>query len=239
MTDCTLPSDFEHLTITHQELERLTGLEISDVFLGRAFRPTLLGKRKQFLALLMTELLTFVVILIFTLPITLVLVVYLNGRSIPTHEALRFLPVAFGAAIAILVLWNLYLVLQGRNLRTLGHLIEQVEHHNEMVLAVRIIDELSAVNTEISSICDRDEILQALTATRESLIAALMTEKILRRHQRFIARRHELFAQIETNLATLQRLQVHHQAAEYGELLNEALRIGLVVRQEVQQLRDR
>jgi len=233
-----MPSDFEHLTITHQELEQLTGLEISDVFLGRAFRPAW-GKHKRFLALLMTELLTFGVILIFTLPITLVLMVYLNGRSIPTNEALRFLPGAFGVAIALLLLWNLYLMLQGRKLKTLAHLIEQVEQHNEMILAVRIIDELSAVNADINKVNDRSEILQALTATRESLIAGLMTEKILRKHQRFIARRHELFAQIETNLATLQKLQVHHQAAEYSALLNEALSIGLVVRQEVQRLRDR
>lgn len=67
---------------------------------------------------------------------------------------------------------------------------------------------------------------------------ALLTEKVLRKHQKFITRRQELFTNIETNLAILQTLQIDGQATEYGQLLNQALQIGLSVRREIEQLHD-
>jgi len=110
------------------------------------------------------------------------------------------------------------------------------ERYNEIIEAVRIMDELGAVNQLAVELLDRDEVLRALNATRESLICALMTERILRKHKRFIARRQALFAQIETNLATVQTLQVNSEADEYGQLLNDALQIAMNVRQEVDRL---
>jgi hypothetical protein len=98
------------------------------------------------------------------------------------------------------------------------------------------MDELSTVRNETIQVIDREEVLRALTATRESLINALLTEKILRKHQRLMTRRQELFTNIETNLATLQTLQVDSQANEYGQLLNEALQIGLSIRSELEQI---
>lgn len=63
-----------------------------------------------------------------------------------------------------------------------------------------------------------------------------MTEKILRHNRRQVARRQDLLGAIETNLATLSVLEVNHQATEYGQLLREALEIGLSVRQEVEKI---
>lgn len=118
-------------------------------------------------------------------------------------------------------------------MKILAHLLDEVDKHNEIIAAVDVIDELGSVKNSTISLIDRKEVLAALTATRESLVCALMTEKILRKHKRFIARRHELFNNIETNLAALQNLQVNNQADEYGQLLNEALEIGMSVHQEI------
>lgn len=124
---------------------------------------------------------------------------------------------------------------QAKKLTTLAHLLDEVDKHNEIIKAVHVMDELAAVNQLSIQILDRTEVLKALAATRESLINALMTEKILRKHQRFIARRQELFTNIETNLAMLRTLQINAQANEYGQLLNEALQIGLSLRREINQ----
>jgi predicted nucleic acid-binding protein len=79
-------------------------------------------------------------------------------------------------------------------------------------------------------------VLQALQTTRESLLCALMTEKILRKHKRFLARKQELLTQLETNLVTLQTLQLTTEANDYGQLLNDALQIALAVKREVDRL---
>lgn len=227
--------DLEDLRISQRELEQLTGLEISETFIGRAYRPSLFRSPKRLVSFLVTEALTLGLILIFCLPAGLVVarsLGYLSGNA----SSLLFLAITIGFSLGLFGLWNGYLAWQSQQLKTLAHLLDEVDKHNEIIEAVSIIDELGAVQPATVALLDRQEVLQALRATRESLVCALMTEKILRKHKRFIARRQELFSQIETNLATLQTLQVNNQASEYGQLLNEALQIGMSVRREVKQL---
>ena len=75
--------------------------------------------------------------------------------------------------------------------------------------------------------------IAVLTATRDTLLAALMIERIWRRHQPFMQRQSDLFHSIENNLAQLEALQVSAQATEYQQLLQSAIAIGLAVRQEM------
>ncbi len=70
---------------------------------------------------------------------------------------------------------------------------------------------------------NRNDVVKALEVTRESLICALQTERILRENQDFIMKRYELFASMENNLSALMNFDVKNQATEYGRLLNEAL----------------
>jgi multidrug efflux pump subunit AcrA (membrane-fusion protein) len=107
------------------------------------------------------------------------------------------------------------------------------DRHNDMVQALQVMYELDATQAGTSSLAERPEIIQALQATRESLVSALMTEKILRRHQALINRRQELYAAIESNLIMLKTLQINHQASDYCHFLQEALEIGLSVQQEI------
>jgi hypothetical protein len=224
--------DLETLRITPSELEHLTGLEISDTFMGRVYRPCVFRDAKRWRSFLLTEILTLGLILIFCLPVGLVIA---RGFGILTGDAnstLPFLLVNFSVAIALFLGWNFSMKLQGKPLKTLAHLLDEVDKHNDIIQAVHIMDELNAVQSTVALI-DRETVRQALNATRESLISALMTERILRKHQQFVARRQALFTTIETNLATLQTLQVNHQATEYSQLLSEALQIGISIRQEL------
>lgn len=230
--------DLQDLHIASRELDELTGLDISDTFMGRAYRPSLFRSPKRLLSFLVTELLTLGLILIFCLPAGLVIARNTGVLSGDSRSTVQFLVVTLSVSIVLFALWNGYIWQQGKPLKTLAHLLDEVDKHNEIVEAVHIMDELGAVNASTVQLIDREEVLRALTATRESLVCALMTEKILRKHKRFIARRQELFAQIETNLATLQTLQVDNEANEYGQLLNDALQIAMSVRQEVNRLND-
>lgn len=224
--------DLAALPIPLSQLERLTGLEISDVFMGRVCRPSVFRSPRRLLAFLVTEALTLAVILIFCLPLGLVVGRGLNLLS--GELSLRFLGLTLGISLLIFGVWNLDMWRRALKLKALAHLLDQVDRFNDMIQAVQIMDELAAVGND--QLVDRADLLQALNATRESLINGLMTERILRRHQPFMAQRQMLFAHIETSLATLQHLQINSQATEYGQLLNEALQIGLSVRRAVEHL---
>ncbi|MBF2049286.1 MAG: hypothetical protein IGS54_18315 [Elainella sp. C42_A2020_010] len=229
-----MQSGLEDLRITPHQLEKLTGMEISDTFMGRAYRPTVFHSFHQLLPFLITEALTFGLILVFCLPIGLVIGRGFGLLSGDASNTITFLLVMLSFSGLLFAGWNVYMWWQGKKLRTLAHLLDQVDKHNQIIEAVRIMDELRAVRPTMQ-LLDRTEVLEALAATRETLINALLTEKILRKHQSFIARRQELFATIETNLATLQTLQIDAQASEYGQLLNQALQIGLSLRHEIDQ----
>ncbi|WP_088892707.1 hypothetical protein [Leptolyngbya ohadii] len=236
-----MQTDLELLKITARELEHITGLDISNTFMGRVYRPSVFRKPQQMLSFVVTELLTFGLMLVFCLPLSLVLARSFGNLNPATGTIVLFLQVALAVSVGFFLLWNTYMVLQSRKLRILGQLLEEVDKHNEILDAVDVIDQLGAVKPmrkQGTSLIDRPAVIEALTATRESLICALMTEKILRKHQRLIARRYELFTQIETNLVTLQTIQMTQQATEYAQVLNEALAIGKTVRQELNQFLD-
>ncbi len=222
------------LKITERELDTLTGLDIGEFTMGQAYRPSAL-RQSNILSLLLNQLLTFGVIIIFCLPLSLI-VARNQGLGEDLSSAARFVPVALGVAVAIACGWNFYRWWQGRYLKGLACLLDEIDRYHETLTAVSILDELSQANPAQPKVENRGAVLEALQLTRSSLICALMTERILRKHQRFMARRQELFANIEQNLASLQALQMNQAANEYGDLLNEALQIGTTVHQEIQKL---
>ena len=109
-----------------------------------------------------------------------------------------------------------------------------------MIKAVEILEELR--QTDLTSkrlaLDNPEAVKEALHLTRESLICGLTSDKIMRKHQRFIARRHELFTSIEMNLSSLQSLQASEIAGDYAQLLNEALQVGTSVHQEFKTMKD-
>ncbi|MBD3882449.1 hypothetical protein IFO70_11825 [Phormidium tenue FACHB-886] len=225
--------DLETLRILPSELEHLTGLDISDTFMGRVYRPSVFHHRKRLASFVLTELLTLGLILIFCLPIGVVVARGFGILSGDISSAIPFLSVTLSVAIALFILWNVWMKQRIKRLKTLAHLLDEVDQYNEIIQAVHIMDELSAIQDSTVRLVDRQAVCQALRLTRASLVSALMTERILRKHHHFVARRHELFTNIESNLVMLQTLQVNNQANEYGQLLNEALRIGMSVQEEL------
>lgn len=226
--------NLDNLRITQRELDEITGLDIGDVTIGWAYRQTAFASEHR-LALLGELALLLVVGLIFCLPLTLMLARSISGDDVQVVWGV--LPFGVLGAIALTLSCTYYRWREGKRLLTLSHLLDEIDRFNEMVSAVEILEELGAAKNSRLSLENRDDVIEALHLTRESLVCGLMTEKVMRKHQQFMARRQEMFSSIERNLATLQLLKVNDTASDYGRLLNEAIQIGTIVHKELSEER--
>ncbi len=223
-------SNLDNLRINQRELDKLTGLDIGDVTMGWAYRQTAFLPQRR-LAWVSEQLLTVGVALVFCVPVTLLLSRAISGDDV--NAVWRWMPVGGVGAIALTTTWTTYRWQEGKRLIVLSHLLDEIDRFNEMVAAVEILEELGSTQNSRLNLENRQEVIEALHLTRESLVCGLMTERVMRKHQRFMARRQEMFSSIERNLATLQLLQVSDEASDYGRLLNEAIQIGTSVHREL------
>jgi len=242
--------NFDNLRITDRELDTLTGLDISDTTMGWGYRQTAFSAARR-LSLIAEQFLSLGVMIIFCLPVTLLLARSISGDDVAA--VWRWLPFGLVSAGGIAITWFFYRWREGKRLITLSHLLDEIDRFNEMVAAVEILEELSAAKSRQSNLGqsspsqssldqsssnpttleNREEVIEALHLTRESLVCGLMTENVMRKHQQFISRKQEMFSSIERNLATLQQLRVGDEANEYSRLLNEAIQIGTSVHKEL------
>ncbi|MEG4446268.1 hypothetical protein QUB47_30885 [Microcoleus sp. AT9_B5] len=233
-----IQADLEQLKISEKELEDLSGIALSDGFAADFYRPTAFRDGKKLFSLLLNELLIFCVTLVVSLPVVL-LATKNQVNSVSDAEIfVRVLQITLGLSLAISVAWNVYKWRKAKPLVTLAGLLDEVEKYHEVIQALDIIDRLTAAGNLQANLINRGDAIEALKITRESLVCALKTERILRENQQFIGRRYELFANIESNLAALMAVDVSDRATEYGRLLNEALEIGMSVHKEVRKLQN-
>jgi hypothetical protein len=233
-------SDLEDLQLTEPELERLSGVEVGELFIGGVFggvcRSSVFRQRRRIVLFCLAEMIVAVLVFVFSLPIGLLLIRNATTGVQDLPAILQFLQPPLGMTGIVMIGWNLYLWQMSKRFQTLMHLLDEVDRFNEVIQAVDLLDQLVAAGNTQIQLPNREQVLEGLRVTRDSLTAGLMTEKILRNHRRQVARRQDLLAAIETNLATLSVLEVNNQATEYGQLLREALEIGLSVRQEVEKI---
>ena len=226
-----MKSDLEDLIISQDQLEQLTELEVGTIFIGGVVRPSALRSPGQLCSFLVAEFSLLAVVFIVCLGLGLVIV-----RSWASFNNLfGLIAVVVGVTITVAIAWHGYQWQRYKALKTLSHLLDEVDRHNDIVQTIRVMDELRLAQSPAaaSSLRNRTEIIAALEATRDSLISALMTERILRCHQTVLQQGRDLMGSIETNLVALQALHINNQAIEYQQFLQEALEIGLAVQQEM------
>lgn len=114
---------------------------------------------------------------------------------------------------------------KARNI-TLVNLLRDVKNHNQVIYQIDVLDQLNEVGNQIS-LDDRATVLEALKITQENIIKALKTERILRQNPGF---KPENFA---VDLASIRSLNIQEKSSEYGKLLNEALKIGISLQDEI------
>lgn len=209
--------DLQGLEITPGELKHLSGVSVDTVL-----RPPILPKfiaeiAKTLLIILLISLTGFVLIQVF-----------------PEHLKLL---ISVPSILAITLFFNdIRKIAISRQCRNLVRLFEDVHRFNRVIKAIDINDKIEAVGNPGVSLRNRGQVIHALRLTRDDIIRALKTERILRENARFIKYNSELF---DHNLMALTALQVSDQATEHGRLLNEALQIVVDVRQEMKALQNR
>lgn len=216
--------DLEGLEISAGELRRLAGIDPIEVF-----RPHLLKNYRSRLNFFMQE-------LIVSLALTPILVGFLylfvlrpllGSSLLAAIVALVFMPIAI---IAGRWIWRLR-----TTPKTLVALLDDVDRYHATLKAIEIGDRLEAAGGSSATSGDRQALISALQLTRNDLVRALQTERILRENKEFIATNPDVFA---NNLTALQSLQVNQKASEYGQFLNEALQIGISIQDEMRKLQE-
>lgn len=224
--------DLQELDISHDELQKLTNLPVNNKLIIitdiiQELSRQLLKKVKE------TENPT----LVFA-GVSICVFIYLLVKS------------SFWIPLIVFTLWTggsiqtiLYLLWKGKSrffkqhqTNSLRILLNDVERYNSVIKAIDINDQIEDAGNLGVSIQEREKVLAALELTRNDLIRALKTERILRENKSFIITNSDLFA---NNLAALASMQITEEATEHGKLLNEALQISLDVQQEMKKLQNK
>jgi len=198
------------LRISTLEIERLSGLEVSDHildgFLLGTYRLPLQSPRRLFVVAT-TEPLVLGLLLIFATPFGL-------GLARGSTSDLMVLVWIGAIALGLWIIRQFRLWFKAKHLRSLMRLLDEVDHYHQVLQAVELLGQLGGVSQPQSTI------LEALNKARESLIAGLMTEKILRQNKGVLSRHQALLDNIDQNLMSLQSLELQHQAQNYSDILN-------------------
>jgi len=235
-----MADELKKLAFTETELESLSGSAISNLWMVNLYR---LNRHKQFsknlLSLFVTELIGFSLTLILVIPLFLIITQkgMVSGNDGANFFQVLLIPVLI--SLAITMGGNIYILVLSKPLVTLANLGDKVDKYNEVIAAVELIDRLMDAGNLPVNLINREAVMEALVVTRESLVCALKTERIMRENEALIGRNSQLFTNLDNNLTALMALDVSNRASEYGRLLNEALEIGMSVQKEVRRLQDK
>jgi hypothetical protein len=214
-----LKPDIEGLEITRGELRNLIGMSVQTI--TASFRSRVLLWSLWYI-LVAASGLSLLRLVLHLLAISIALPLSLIG----------LLSVGLGILLAI---WHRWSWLKANVSPVLRSLLDDVQRFNLVVRAIAINDQIEAAGNPAAGLSDREKVVEALWLTRQDLIRALKTERVLRENRDFISQNPALF---ENNLATLTTLQLSDRATEHSRLLNEALQIALSTREEMQKLQN-
>ncbi len=221
--------DLRDLRLGSREIESLSGIEVSDRWIGGiiggVYRFSQLRHLMDWLGWLLFEGIAAALLFVFTLPIGLAL--SRLGGSEAQGTVIMLSSMGVSTCIGML-LWNGYMVRQGRLLQSFMHLLDEIDRYHDVLDAVAILEQLQSVQ-------DRPPAsrLETLQLTRDCLVAGLKTERILRGQLGRRSQTEAGLSQLECNLTTLQALALQERADEYSALLAQALQIGQSVREEL------
>ena len=229
------------LTITQSELDNLWEL---DLFSSCAIDLNLLlilRQRQYFKSFLFTEISVLFLGLVLFFPLNLIMFRNLAFLSNNTVGFLLILAIAIIFSAALLLLFNYYLWLRAKKLKSLTIVLDKVNQYNQLIDNLQIITQINHLNPtdgrpnqqnlEISS-----EVKIALELTKVSLLKSIEIEKVIYSNQQITRDRYQLFANLEDNLIQFLSLPQNNSHNEYQQLLTEAIQIGLSVHQEVRKI---
>ena len=188
--------DLQGLDISHDQLKNATNLPVNNklIIITNIIQQFI---RKSLKKAQQTEKPT----VIFA-GLTIFVCTYLFLVKIPFWISIIFVLWVCGATQTLLyLLWKGKNKFLNRNMtNSLRILLNDVERYNSVIKAIDINDQIEDVGNLGVGIQEREKVLEALELTRNDLIRALKTERILRENKHFIITNSNLFT---NNLATL------------------------------------
>ena len=239
------------LMLSPQELERLCGFEVGELWVGSlwggAYRSGA-WQPEQWPKMLALEGLVLGMMFVLAVPVGLMALRFTGQAGQGSGSALVFGVGVVIATVFLSVLRRGAMARKRRQLRSLLPILDEVDRFHDTLQAFELLQELASlappqgrtprdVVQERALSADRldlEALEEAFVLTRDSLVTGLMAESLLRQHQPFLSRSDELLAHLEQNLITLHSLDLGHQAAEQAVLLRETLQISSSVRQTLQ-----
>ncbi len=238
----TVRNDLQGLEISQKELQKLTNLPVKDELviiinplkeIGKTIVHKLKGSEGATVLFL-----SFAIFVFSYLILDILIKIFANWITIPSWMLLIIL-CFWGGGItqcSLYYWWRKRLKILKENMsHSLQTLLNDVDRYNAVIKAIDINDQIEDAGNPEVNIKERAKVIAALKLTRDDLVRALKTERVLRENKNFILGNTELFA---NNLATLTAMQVTEQATEHGRLLNEALQIALDVQHEMKSLQS-
>jgi hypothetical protein len=225
-------SNILQLLIPLREIEHLTELEVGEVFVASTYRVSALQRPMPLLSFCAKQLLaTGLVWMIGMMPVARW--IESNHGQIDENQQ-EFVVINSSIDLTVITCWNLYMWRRRQRIKTLLRLLDEVDQFNRIIRSVNVVRELSVARGEVASL--DGEVLKILQLTRQSLLAGLQVDRLLRAYQDGYCIQRSLVQEIETNLADLQELRTHRELDDYGQLLHQACQIGTSVYQELQEL---
>jgi hypothetical protein len=234
--------DLEGLEISQKQLQKLTNLPVKDELriivnpikrLGQIFIEKIKGSEGATVVFIGFSIFVFSYLIL-----DVMLKVFATWITIPSW-ILFIIITLIGGGITQSILyfwWKKRVKFLRKNITpSLEVLLNDVDRYNSVIKAIDINDQIEEAGNPEVTLKEREKVLDALKLTRNDLIRALKTERVLRENKNFIIKNTDLFA---NNLPTLSAMQVSEQATEHGRLLNEALEIALDVQLEMRRLQS-
>jgi hypothetical protein len=232
-----MQSDLQDLHISARDIQQYSRLAVNDTYvgglLGGTYRFSVFRQAGRLLGFCLTEFVVAALILMFSLPIGLAIA----RPDHAIHKAgsnAQFALIVVGVTALVMIARHLHMYMRARSLKLLMNLLDEIDHFHQVLSTVDVLDQLSATGNTVLSTSDRSNTIEALQTTRNSLVAGLMTENILRNDRGRLTRHPDLLANLEHNSTLLKTLEIRDRASEYGNILHEALQIGIRVQAEAQ-----
>lgn len=213
------------LEITPGEVCHLSGYEPSEVW-----RSSLLRDRRSWLIFWFQEL-----ILAIALTPIVTGVVYVFGMRPLLGDASTVLWSVWVCLVTIplAIVLGRWLWRSQSTPPTLVALLDELDRYHGALKAAAIVEELAIARNQAINPAERAAVMSAFELTRDDLIRALATDRILRENREVLAID---LAQFGDSLTAIQALQTNVQGREYQEILQRTMTIGASVRVEMRKL---
>ncbi|NET83743.1 MAG: hypothetical protein F6J94_18005 [Moorea sp. SIO1F2] len=237
-----MSSNLGNLEITSEDIRNLVDLNFAKLVAIDFCRGFIFKKPKNMLSILLTEIFILGLSLILFLPP--ILIFMKNSGNLPEDQAgiTGLFTILVGLFVSGIVIGNVYLYKQGKRIKSLVRLMDQVDNYNGVIKAIDLAERIEAIEgsiTEFKHSESRRKVIESLAITKQSLVNALQVENLIRSHNNLIDSRQVVLSNLDDNLATLMAFELSDETGEYGRLLNQSLQIGMSVHKEVINLRGK